>query len=76
MLKRLGTHEHRKRGEGGVNMEVKYHYCVNTFMDNEPIQLEGDVYAESEADAIQKLIYHNLIDPFGYEFLELKAVIK
>ena len=53
----------------------KYHYCVNTFKEDEPVQLYGDVEAETEKDAIQKLIDNGTVDPRGYEFLELKKWI-
>lgn len=50
----------------------RYHYCVNTFKDNEPVQLYGDIEAESEEDAIQKLIDNDTVDSRVYEFLELR----
>ena len=52
-----------------------YHYCVNTFKDNEPVQLYGDIEAENEEDAIQKLIDDGTVYPRAYEFLELKKWI-
>ena len=54
----------------------KYHYCVNTFKNEEPVQLYGNINAESEEDAIQKLIDNGIVCPNGYEFLELKKCIK
>lgn len=52
----------------------KYYYCVNTFKNNEPIQLHGYIEAKSENDAIQKLIDNVSVYPRGYEFLELREV--
>lgn len=51
-----------------------YYYCVNTFKDDEPVQLNGYIDAKSEEDAIQKLIENGTVDSRGYEFLELEAV--
>lgn len=51
-----------------------YRYCVNTFRDEKPIQLSGDIEAEDANDAIQKLINDDIIDS-RYEFLELKKYI-
>lgn len=53
---------------------MKYYYCVNTFKDGEPVQLDGYTDAESEEDAIQKLIGNGTVDSHGYEFLELEVV--
>ena len=52
----------------------KYHYCVNTFKDGEPVQLNGDVEAESEEDAIRRLIDNGTVYSRGYEFLDLKKI--
>lgn len=52
----------------------KYHYCVNTFKDGEPVQLYGDIEAESEEDVIQRLIDDGIVYSRGYEFLELREV--
>lgn len=52
----------------------KYHYCVNTFKDGEPVQLCGDIEAESEEAAIQKLIDNGTVCSRGYEFLDLKEI--
>lgn len=49
-----------------------YYYCVNTFKNGEPVQLEGYVDAETELDAVRKLIKYGDVDPRGYEFLTLK----
>lgn len=49
----------------------KYYYYVNTFKDGEPVQLYGDIEAESKEDAIQKLIDDGTVNSRGYEFLEL-----
>lgn len=50
----------------------KYHYCVNTISKNDrPVQLEGDIEAESEENAIQKLIDKGVVCGRSYEFLEL-----
>ena len=51
-----------------------YKYCVNTFKKSEPIQLYGYVEARSEEKAVRKLIKDGLVDPHGYEFLELRVV--
>lgn len=51
---------------------TKYYYCVNTFDKNGmAIQLDGYIEAESDRDAIQKLISQGLVDADAYEFLEL-----
>ena len=53
----------------------KYHYVVNTFDENGySIQTSGDVFGESEEDAIQELINIGAINELGYEFLELSIV--
>lgn len=52
----------------------KYYYCVNTFQNNKPVQKQGYIEAESEEDAIQKLIDEGIVSPRGYEFLELYVV--
>ena len=52
----------------------KYYYCVNTFRNDEPVQLEGYVMADSERDAVQELINEEIVDPHSYEFLELYTV--
>lgn len=50
----------------------KWHYCVNTVSKNDnPIQLEGEVEADSEGCAIKKLIDTGVVNPRSYEFLEL-----
>lgn len=49
----------------------EYHYCVNTFKDGEPVQLYGDIEAESEEDAIRRLIDDGTVYFYGYEFLSL-----
>lgn len=51
-----------------------YYYCVNTFKNDEPVQLDGYIDAENEEDVTQKLIENKTIDSCGYEFLELEAV--
>ena len=51
-----------------------YYYCVNTFKNGEPVQLDGHIDAESEEDAIQKLIENGTVNSRGYEFLELEVV--
>lgn len=52
----------------------KYCYCVNTFKGEEleVVQICGDIYAESEKDAVRKLIKGGTVDSHGYEFLELR----
>lgn len=52
----------------------KYCYCVNTFKGKklEAVQICGDIYAESEEDAVRKLIEDGTVDSHGYEFLELE----
>lgn len=52
----------------------KYYYYVNTFQNNKPIQRQGYIEAESEEDAIQKLIDEGIVSPHGYEFLELYVI--
>lgn len=52
----------------------KYYYCVNTFNNDEPVQLEGYVEAASEEAAIRELVTTGVVDSQGYEFLELKAM--
>ena len=52
----------------------KYYYYVNTFQNNKPVQKQGYIEAESEEDAIQKLIDEGIVSPRGYEFLELYVV--
>lgn len=52
----------------------KYYYCVNTFKDNEPVQIHGYVEAKSEEEAIQKLIDDGIVYSRGYEFLVLHIV--
>ena len=54
----------------------KYYYCVNTFNNDNPVQLDGYVKAESEEDAIQKLVDDGIIWPYGYEFLDLIDLCK
>lgn len=49
----------------------KYYYCVNTFKNGEPIQIEGYIKAEDERDVIEELILDGDVDPHGYEFLDL-----
>lgn len=52
----------------------KWHYCVNTVSKNDkPVQREGDIYAESEEDAIKTLISAGIVNSRSYEFLELVA---
>lgn len=51
----------------------KFYYCVNTFRNGEPVQLEGFVFADSERNVVQELIDEEIIDPYGYEFLELEV---
>ena len=51
----------------------KYYYCVNTFIDNEPVQLDGHIDATSKEDVVQKLINDGVIDFRGYEFLKLDS---
>lgn len=53
----------------------EYSYCVNTF-DKEyyPVQISGHIYAESEEDAIQRLIKDGIVYGGAYEFLELRIV--
>lgn len=51
----------------------KFYYCVNTFRNGEPVQLEGYVMADSEKDAIQELVDEEIIDLRSYEFLELEV---
>lgn len=52
----------------------KYCYCVNTFEGEElkAVQICGDICAETEEDAIRKLIENGTVDSGGYEFLELR----
>lgn len=50
----------------------KYYYCVNTFQNDKPVQIDGYVFAESEEGAIQALIDEEVINPSSYEFLELE----
>lgn len=49
----------------------KYYYCVNTFKNGEPVQIDGFIFADSANDAIQNLVDDEVIDSNGYEFLEL-----
>lgn len=52
--------------------QKKWHYCVNTVSKNDnPVQREGYVEAESEYGAIQKLIDTGVVCSRSYEFLEL-----
>lgn len=51
----------------------KYHYSVNTFTESEnPVCVEGYIEAESEEEAIKKLIDGEIVYTKGYEFLELE----
>lgn len=52
----------------------KYCYCVNTFEGEElkTVQICGDICAETEEDAVRKLIENGTVDSGGYEFLELR----
>ena len=52
----------------------RYCYCVNTFEGEElkAVQICGDICAESEEDAVRKLIKDGTVDSHGYEFLELE----
>lgn len=56
-------------------MEYKYNYTVNTFISLKdglnPIQRSGSILAESEVDAINKLIDDGIVYAKGYEFLDL-----
>ena len=72
-------HYCKKCGQVFVQDRVKvvsydYYYCVNTFKNDEPVQLDGYVNAENKEKAIQKLIDNGVIDSHGYEFLELYVV--
>lgn len=51
----------------------KYYYCVNTFQNDEPVQIDGYVFAESEEEAVRKLIDDDVVDSHRYEFLELNV---
>ena len=53
-----------------INMD-KYYYVVNTFKDDEPVQIQGCIEASSEEEAIQKLIDNGTVCANSYEFLEL-----
>lgn len=57
---------------GMINMV--YYYCVNTFRDGRPLQVEGTVMADDEAEAIDKLIEEGVVYKDGYEFLCLNAI--
>jgi hypothetical protein len=49
-----------------------YHYTVNTFDSNfEPVQLNGEIKASSHSDVLIKLIATGVVNPKGWEFLEL-----
>ena len=52
----------------------KYYYLVNTFKDEEPIQVKGYIEAFGEEEAIQKLINNGVVYPYAYEFLDLYMV--
>ena len=52
----------------------RYYYCVNTFKDNKPVQLNGYVESDSEENAIKKLIDDGIVYSRGYEFLDLYVV--
>lgn len=52
---------------------TKYRYVVNTFNGSEPVQRSGSVHAVDEWDAVNQLIKDGIVDPRGYEFLELKS---
>lgn len=52
-----------------------YYYYVNTFKDNEPVQIEGHIEVSCKEAAIQKLIDKGIVDSRGYEFLELTEMI-
>lgn len=51
-----------------------YYYCVNTFRDGKPLQVEGTVMADDETCAINKLIEEGVVYKDGYEFLCLNAI--
>ena len=55
----------------------KYCYCVNTFKGNEleAVQIYGDICAESEEDAVKKLLENGTVNSQGYEFLELRKEV-
>lgn len=51
-----------------------YCYTVNTLNEEfKPIQLSGEIIANDEKDAIDKLIKNKIIYPKGYEFLDLRT---
>lgn len=51
----------------------RYRYVVNTFQGSEPVQRYGQVCAVDEWGAVNRLIEDGIVDPRGYEFLELKV---
>ena len=54
---------------------MRFHYCVNTFQEGEPVQLSGLIVASDEWDVVRKLIQDDkTIYPKAYEFLELKPI--
>lgn len=58
-----------------MNYEIEklhtFYYFVNTFQNSEPVQVEGEIQAYSDWDAVNRLIRQGVVDTNGYEFLEL-----
>ena len=52
----------------------RYYYYVNTFENDRPVFIEGHVDAYNEEDAIIKLIEDGIVNPHGYEFIDLYIV--
>lgn len=53
---------------------MRYCYVVNTFQDNKPVQVDGEIDAESEWDVVNRLVVDGVISAYSYEFLELEVV--
>lgn len=55
--------------------EHTYYYCVNTYYNEEPIQIYGYIMAKDEEDAVRKILMREAIeDGCNYEFLELREI--
>lgn len=48
-----------------------FRYTVNTFQNDKPVQVSGEIEAYSDWDAVSRLIESGIVDSNGYEFLEL-----
>lgn len=49
-----------------------FRYTVNTFQNDEPVQVSGEIEAYSEWDVINRLIENGIVASNSYEFLELE----